>query len=163
MLFFGGKAKKDRRAQIERFKKIFKMQLPEFRQTALAQGKTLKTVYTEEHFFMKTRQATNIITADRIGGGDKTRNVEIEGIKKRDESAETVFNEALAEFISEVGEVERPDPAMKTEVKADPVIMAEAAEAMKKAEEQAPPQQPAVDKAEPGGEAGIQTDKKEPE
>ena len=184
MLFFGGKAKKERRAQIERFKKMFKMQLPEFRRTALSQGKTLKTVYEEEHFFMKTRQTTNIITADRVGGGDRTRNIEIDDIKKRDESAETVFKEALEEFIKEVGEIVHPDPAMKTEVKATPEIQAEAAEQIKNAEERSrrqetqqephPPEksdtrEPAEQPKPAGGQNDIESgsnppaDKKEPE
>jgi hypothetical protein len=150
MLFFGGKAKKERRSLIERHKKMFKMQLPEYRRKALAEGKTLRTVYEEQHFVMRTRQATNIITADRVGGGDKTRNLEIEDIRKREISAEEVFKHALDEFIAEVGEVERPAPAMQ----------AEKSDVLKKAEETVSPQPPAVVK-EPGEDANPPADKKD--
>jgi hypothetical protein len=100
---FGKKARKERRKLKERHKKMFLMHLDEFRRTALDRGMKLREVYWEHHNILQSRQATNIITSDRMGRGERTRGLEIDSIMQSEEKAEEIFREALDEFIEEVG------------------------------------------------------------
>lgn len=151
---FGWKAKKERKKLIERHLKIFRIQLSELRHQALKERKTLREAYLDKHQYFKERQATNIITSERLGRGEHTKAMEIEDLKKREQTAEDIFHEALDQFIQEVGEVELPDPNEKTDVQLEEKLAREKAENPETpAETEEPADSPAQETAQEQGDA----------